>query len=576
MQKAFSFLKSYKLPMLIAFSLMLIELSVELASPLIIGKIIDDGITPQNLRVISNWGMILLVLAGISFAAGIGNSFYSSHVSQSFGYDLRQAAFSKVQAFSFKNFNRFPTSSLITRLTSDVTQLQQFVYSLLRIGSRAPLMIIGSTVLALMVNWRLSLILIFMMPILVLFVAWITSKGIVLYRRVQQRLDRVNNVMRENLTAMRLIKAFLRSDHEEDNFAKASTSFKDLTIYTTRLMQVTGPAISIGMNICILIIIWFGQIYIANDAINVGEVVAIINYATRTSQSITMMTFILLNFSRSQASKDRINDILTEEIDLFDGDQTINQSQSAKSQLVFNNVSFSYPDKETPVLEKINLQVEQGSTVAVIGATGSGKTSLFQLIPRLYDPTEGEILLNGQPLQSLNLKELRGKIGYVPQESRLFSGTVTENIRWGKSDASSEEIIAATQAAQIHDTIMKQPDQYQELISQRGVNFSGGQKQRLSIARALIRKPEILLLDDSTSALDLQTEAKIMEAIKGLSCTTFIITQKIATLLEADQIILLEDGKIAAQGNHQRLLKTSPLYQEIYQSQYVEEAQANG
>src|SRR5699024_2887434 len=204
---------------------------------------------------------------------------------------------------------------------------------------------------------------------------------------------------------------------------------------------------------------------------------------------------------------------------------------------------------ETPVLEKINLQVEQGSTVAVIGATGSGKTSLFQLIPRLYDPTEGEILLNGQPLQSLNLKELRGKIGYVPQESRLFSGTVTENIRWGKSDASSEEIIAATQAAQIHDTIMKQPDQYKELISQRGLTVSGGQKQRISIARALIRKPEILLLDDSTSALDLQTEAKIMEAIKGLSCTTFIITQKIATLLEADQIILLEDGKIAAQGN---------------------------
>ncbi|WP_440894680.1 ABC transporter ATP-binding protein [Amphibacillus sp. Q70] len=576
MQKAFSFLTAYKLPIIIAFTLMLIELTVELASPLIIARIIDDGIRVQNFQEISLWGIILIILAGISFLAGIINSFFSSHVSQSFGYDLRQATFSKVQTFSFKNFNRFPTSSLITRLTNDVTQLQSIVHMSLRIGSRAPLLIVGSTTLAIIVDWKLSLILLLTMPILVLFVIWLTRKGIVLFRRVQHRLDNVNNVMRENLTAMRLIKAFLRSDHEEKNFAEASLSLRDLTIYTLRFMQISGPIIMVVMNLSILIILWFGHIQVANQANSVGEVVAIINYATRTMQSISMMTFILLAFSRAQASKDRINDILTEEIDLVDGDQAISHTAPNQHQLVFENVSFSYPNKKTIVLDQINLQIKQGETVAVIGATGSGKTTLFQLIPRLYDPTIGQVLFNGQPLQSLKLKALREKIGYVPQESRLFSGTIMENIRWGHPEATAHQIIEAAKAAQIHETIMKQPDQYQTIIGQRGVNFSGGQKQRLSIARALIRKPEILLLDDSTSALDLQTEAEILAAIKQLSCTTFIITQKISTLLGADHILLLENGKMAAYGDHHSLLETSSLYQQIYQSQYTEGVNANG
>lgn len=575
MKKAFSYLSSYKLPMIIAFTLMLVELSVELSSPLIIARIIDDGIRVHNLQEISHWGIILIILAAISFAAGIMNSFLSAHVSQSFGYDLRQATFSKIQAFSFKNLNRFPTSSLITRLTNDVTQLQSIVHMSLRIGSRAPLLIIGSTVLAMLVDWKLSLILLLTMPILILFIVWITRKGVILFRRIQHRLDRVNNVMRENLTAMRLIKAFLRSDHEEDNFAQASMSLRDLTIYTLRLMQISGPVIMVVMNLSILVILWLGQIQIANQASSVGEVVAVINYATRTMHSISMMSFILLAFSRAQASKDRINDVLTEEIDLIEGDQTIDHIKPTQHQLVFDHVSFSYPNKEALILNKINLQVNQGETIAVIGATGSGKTTLFQLIPRLYDPTAGEILFNGQPLQALKLKNLREKIGYVPQEARLFSGTVMENIRWGKPEATDEEIIEAAKAAQIHDTIMKQAEQYQTMIGQRGVNFSGGQKQRLSIARALIRKPEILLLDDSTSALDLQTEAKILAAIKSLSCTTFIITQKITSLLEADQIILLEDGEVSARGDHHTLLKTSSLYQQIYQSQYGEEVNEN-
>lgn len=577
MKKAFSYLSSYKLPIVIAFSLMLVELIIELASPLIIARIIDFGIRMNNLTQITYWGIILLVLAGVAFAAGIANSFFSSHVSQGFGYDLRQASFTKVQDFSFKNFNRFPTSSLITRLTNDVTQLQNIVHRLLRVGSRAPLRVVGSIGLALMVNWKLAIILLITMPILTLLVVWMAHQGTTLFRRVQRRLDRVNNVLRENLTAMRLIKAFLRSDHEEEKFSEESKSLRDLTMYTLRFMQISGPAVTVIMNVSVLFILWFGQIQIYNELITVGEVVAIINYSALTMQSISMLTFILHGFTRAQASKSRINEILTEEIDLFDGEQPINdETESTQTQLIFENVSFAYPNTNVDVLDQINLQVKQGETIAVIGATGSGKSSLFQLIPRLYDPTNGQILLNGQPLHSLQLKSLREKMGYVPQESRLFSGTIMENIRWGKTDASADEIIEAAKAAQIHDTVMAQADHYQTLIGQRGVNFSGGQKQRLSIARALVRKPEILLLDDSTSALDMQTEGKILQAIKELSCTTFIITQKITTLLGADQIILLEDGKIAAHGNHQTLLETSSLYQQIYQSQAIEGANVDG
>ena len=577
MKKAFSFLSSYKLPIVIAFSLMLVELIIELASPLIIARIIDYGIRMNNLTQITYWGIVLLILAGVAFVAGISNSFFSAHVSQGYGYDLRQASFVKVQEFSFKNFNRFPTSSLITRLTNDVSQLQNIVHRLLRVGSRAPLRAVGSIGLALMVNWKLAIILIISMPVLTLFVAWIAHRGIILFRRVQRRLDRVNNVLRENLTAMRLIKAFLRSEHEEEKFADESKSLRDLTMYTLRFMQISGPAITVIMNISVLFILWFGQIQIDDGAISVGDVVAVINYSALTMQSISMLTFILHSFTRAQASKGRIDEILTEEIDLSDGDQIVVENRElSQAQIVFENVSFVYPSKDIDVLNQINLQANQGDTIAVIGATGSGKSSLFQLIPRLYDPTAGQILLNGQPLQSLLLKSLREKIGYVPQESRLFSGTITENIKWGKTDASADDIVEAAKAAQIHDTIMAQADQYQTIIGQRGVNFSGGQKQRISIARALVRKPEILLLDDSTSALDMQTERKILQAIKDLSCTTFIITQKITTLLGADQIILLEDGKIAAQGNHQSLLESSSLYQQIYQSQAIEEANADG
>ena len=577
MKKAFSFLSSYKLPIVIAFSLMLVELIIELASPLIIARIIDYGIRMNNLTQITYWGIVLLILAGVAFVAGISNSFFSAHVSQGYGYDLRQASFVKVQEFSFKNFNRFPTSSLITRLTNDVSQLQNIVHRLLRVGSRAPLRAVGSIGLALMVNWKLAIILIISMPVLTLFVAWIAHRGIILFRRVQRRLDRVNNVLRENLTAMRLIKAFLRSEHEEEKFADESKSLRDLTMYTLRFMQISGPEITVIMNISVLFILWFGQIQIDDGAISVGDVVAIINYSALTMQSISMLTFILHSFTRAQASKGRIDEILTEEIDLSDGDQIVVENRAfSQAQIVFENVSFVYPSKDIDVLNQINLQANQGDTIAVIGATGSGKSSLFQLIPRLYDPTAGQILLNGQPLQSLLLKSLREKIGYVPQESRLFSGTITENIKWGKTDASADDIVEAAKAAQIHDTIMAQADQYQTIIGQRGVNFSGGQKQRISIARALVRKPEILLLDDSTSALDMQTERKILQAIKDLSCTTFIITQKITTLLGADQIILLEDGKIAAQGNHQSLLESSSLYQQIYQSQAIEEANADG
>ncbi|SEO27202.1 ATP-binding cassette, subfamily B [Amphibacillus marinus] len=576
MRRILSYLSAYKLAVVIAFSLMLLELAVELTSPIFMARIIDQGILENNSEQIFFWGGIMVAVSIIAFIGGIINSFYAARASQSVGYDIRQALFAKVLAFSFNNLNKFPTSSLITRLTNDVMQIQMSIFMGLRIASRAPLLLVGSALMAFIVNWRLSLILIFTIPLLVFFMIWIMRVGTTLFKVVQERLDRVNNVLRENLTGIRLIKAFLRHDYEKKRFNTANKSLKDMTIHSLRIMELGGPIIIFVMNSSILVILWFGNQQITNQMINVGEVVAIINYATRMMQAISMLSFILLGYARAQASVNRIGAVLDEEIDLADGQKQLRQATQTVAHITFKEVSFHYKEQQVKALNEISFNAYSGETIALIGATGSGKSTLFQLIPRLYDPTGGQILYYNQPIHTLALEQLRNKIGYVPQESRLFSGTVRENILWGKKQATLEEVIEAAKGAQIHETIMRLPNQYETILGQRGVNLSGGQKQRLSIARALIRKPEILLLDDSTSALDMKTEARILRAIKQLSCTTFIITQKMSTLMVTDQIILLENGQLVAQGDHESLLTEDSLYQKIYQSQYGTEVKRNG
>ncbi|MFC0471136.1 ABC transporter ATP-binding protein [Halalkalibacter kiskunsagensis] len=573
MSKVFSFLKPYKFPVYIALILMLVELTVELIHPLLLAKIIDDGIMQEDFAAIIRWGAIMIGMSLLAFVSGVVNSFYAAHVSQSTGFDLRSGLYKRIQTFSFTQLQRFQTSSLITRMTNDVTQIQNTIFMSLRIMLRAPLLIIGGTIMALFVNAKLALILVFMIPLIVLFLIWMMKKGGSLFSLVQAKLDGVNHVMRENLTAMRLVKVFVRHRYEGNRFKKSNEALMEKTISALRLMEVAMPVLLLFMNVGIMAILWFGSFEVQAGGAQVGEIVAIVNYATRITSALTVFSMIIIVFSRAKASAERIADVL--EIDQSERDGEKGGHESAANldggSVVFKHVSFHYPNMKTNVINDLSFTVDQGDTLAILGATGSGKSTLFQLIPKLYETSKGDIFLDGQNIKVFEIDDLRKKIGYVPQEVFLFSGTVKENIQWGNDHATLQEVEEAAKHAQIHDLIQSLPNQYETKIGQKGVNLSGGQKQRLSIARALIRKPKLLLLDDSTSALDVKTEARFLQALKNYTCTTLIITQKLSTAMNADKIILLDEGKKAAEGNHEQLLQQSHLYQQIHQSQLREE-----
>ncbi|MBB6023396.1 ATP-binding cassette subfamily B protein [Paenibacillus sp. JGP012] len=650
MIKLFVHLKKYRVAAIAALVMMLIELTVELAQPYLISKIIDNGIQQGDLNVVWMWGGVLVVSALIAFAAGIASSFFASHASLGFGYDLREKLYEKMQTFSYAVFNRFATSSLITRLTGDVTQVQDTIFMSLRFMTRVPLVVIGSMIMAVVVNPRLGLLLVVMVPVLLVFVIWMIKKAALLFRNVQRRLDAVNGVIQENLTGIRLIRVFVRMGHEIERFAGFSGKLMKGTISALRLTETTMPFMLLMMNGCIIAVLWFGRADIASGSATVGEVVAVINYLLRTIGAMSALSWILVTFSRASASAQRLNEVFetedTSETERTgqgslagriaqiseDGksDQTgqvvwmeerskigkmgqRDQSESEKAQIgvsergavhaestssmhhsgsagvcstrekqnfravqgavEFSKVCFSYPGSEIKVLEDISFSAKAGARIAIMGATGSGKSSLVQLIPRLYTEEQGQVRIDGADASTLDLPTLRGSIGYVPQEVILFTGSVRENIAWGREDASMEEIVEAARRAQIHETIEQLPNGYDTLLGQRGVNLSGGQKQRLSIARALVRRPSILILDDSTSALDVATEGRLLDALEELSCTTFIITQKISSTASADLILLLDDGRLIGQGKHEDLMESSELYRRIHESQYGEGAQ---
>jgi ATP-binding cassette, subfamily B, multidrug efflux pump len=568
--KVTRFLKPYRAAMAVAWSLMLVELAVELLNPLFMARIIDEGILNKDLDIVLKWGFVMVGMSLIAFLSGVTNSFFAAHTSQGFGYDVRESLYKKVQSFSFASFSKLPASSLITRMTNDVRQLQNTIFMSLRIMLRAPLLVVGSTIMALIVDARLALVLVIVIPVLWLFLLWVLKRGWSLFERVQSRLDRVNEVMKENLSGMRLIKAYTRSEFEEGRFHSANEDLKDRTAKALRFMEIIMPLLMLVMNMALLSVLWFGSIDVAAGGAKVGEVVAIVTYVTRISSVFSIFSFIITSFSRARASAERVEEVFAAEIDLKDGEEVDQNNKVTEGEIVFKDVSFQYPFTRKHVLQEISFKVGAGETVSILGATGSGKTSLFQLIPRLYDATVGTVQLDGQPIRSIPLEEIRKNIGYVPQEVILFSGSVSENLLWGKEDATREEMIQAAMDAQIHETILNLANGYDTVLGQKGVNLSGGQKQRLSIARALIRKPKILLLDDSTSALDLTTESRLLHALKQYECTTMIVTQKVSTAMESDRILLLEDGVLIGEGTHQSLLEDSVLYQRIYQSQFGE------
>ncbi|MEK4238639.1 ABC transporter ATP-binding protein [Paenibacillus sp. FSL H7-0714] len=565
----FSFLKKYKVAAIAALVMMLIELAVELSQPLLISKIIDQGIKEQNSSVVWLWGGVLIGSAVVAFIAGVLSSFFAAHASQSFAFDLRDKLYEKVQSFTYEVFNRFATSSLITRLTGDVSQLQDTIFMSLRFMTRVPLVVVGSVIMALVVHVKLGLFLTVALPLLLLFLYFIMRKASLLFRNVQNRLDGVNGVIQENLTGIRLIRVFVRMGHEIGRFTVFSGNLMKSTVSALRLTETTMPFVMLIVNAAIMSILWFGRIEIANGDATLGETVAVINYSLRTIGALSAISGLVVTISRARASSQRITEVMSAGAGVKEGGTA--KGEPIQGHVQFEGISFKYPESDISVLEDITFEVAAGERVAIMGATGSGKSSLVGLIPRLYEETDGIIRIDGQKSTDIDISRLRRSIGYVPQELQLFSGSIRDNIAWGNEYATQEQIEHAAAAAQIHATVMGLPKGYDTMLGQRGVNLSGGQKQRLTIARALVRKPAILILDDSTSALDAVTEGLLLEALKEISCTTFLITQKISSTASADLILLLDEGRLIGKGTHEELMTSSALYRKIYESQ-VEEA----
>ncbi|SFL66989.1 ATP-binding cassette, subfamily B [Gracilibacillus orientalis] len=564
MKIIFKYANTYRKAMFLALFLMVVELIVELVQPIIMAKMIDDGIIAEDMSTIYLYGAILLAITLLAFAAGITSSFFAAEVSQGVGYDIRSDLFRNIQMFSAMKIQQFATSTLLTRMTNDVIQVQNLLFAFMRIMLRAPLFIIFGIVMSFTLNIPLAQILLATIPILFVVMFWLMLKGMRLFRHVQGWIDQVNNVIRENLLAIKLVKAFHRMTFENNRFSKVNTKLKDKNRQALWVMEIVMPIVMLIMNIAMIGLLWFGFIQLDTGSARAGEVVGVINYATRMLASFGVFAFLLMNLSRGRASANRINDILVQPAD----DVVIKQQQREmiKGDIQFDNVSFTYPDTSQEVLRAINFQVKAGEKIGILGETGAGKTTLLHLIPYLYHPSAGTIYVDGKPMEQLGNK-VRHDVTLVPQEGFLFSGTILDNITWGNEHLSQEQAEKVAKEAQLHDFIMTLPNTYQTVIGQRGVNLSGGQKQRLSIARALADNPHVLLLDDSTSALDATTESDVLATIRERRCTTFIVSQKISSVQDADQIIVLEKGSIVGLGTHRQLLQTNALYQTLWDSQ---------
>lgn len=569
MLKLAKYLKKYKLYVFLAPLLMVVEVVSELLQPKLMTKIVNIGIANGDMHYILKIGGLMLLIAILGILGGIGCLVFASLTSQNFGADIREDLFVKIQHFSFSNIDKFKPSSLITRLTNDVTQMQMIVLMSLRMLVRAPLLSIGGIFMAYSINRKLTLIFLAIIPLVAITIAVLIKYSFPLFRVVQDKLDKVNTVMRENLSGVRVVKVFVRSNYEMEKFDTANNDYKNTTIKAFRTIVLLMPVMMLVMNGATVAIIYFGGLQVVAGTMLVGDVMAFITYLMQILMSLMMITMVLMVFSRAKVSGDRITEILATEIDIVNPENPV-EKPIKRGKIEFKDVTFKYDNGSgDPVLENVNFVAEAGQTVAILGETGSGKSSLVNLIPRLYDVIDGEILIDGTNIKEMDLDVLRSNVSVVLQEAILFSGTIRENLLWGKGDASEDELVCSAKNAQAHDFIMSLPDKYETQLGQKGVNLSGGQKQRLSIARSLIKKPKILIFDDSTSAVDMLTEKKIQKALATelKESTKIIIAQRISSVLNADKILVLGNGTIVAEGTHNKLLKNSSDYQEIYYSQ---------
>jgi len=571
------FLKPYWRWALLAPLMMMLEVAMDLLQPRMIQRIIDQGIAQGDMPLVVNTGFLMIGLALAGGIGGVGCTIFSVLASQGFGTDLRDALYRKVQSLSFGNLDELETGHLITRLTNDITQVQEAVSMMLRMVVRSPFTLIGSLILAIVTSPRLALLLVVLGPLVLGLLVWVINRVHPLFGKLQDKLDQLNTVMQENLAGVRVVKAFVRAAHEMGRFHEANEELKDQTIHAIRTVSAVMPAVMLAVNLGMVSAIWFGGVRVTAANMQVGQLIAFINYLMTSLRSLMFVSMLVMRFARAEASAERVQEVLDAEPEVQDRPGAIVEI-APQGRVAFEGVSFSYNhDGGDAVLKGIDFVADPGQTVAILGATGSGKSSLVYLIPRFYDVDEGRVTIDGVDVRDIEQAHLRQHIGMALQESVLFSGTIRDNIRYGRPEASEAEVIAAAKAAQAHDFIVEFPEGYDTVVGQRGVNLSGGQKQRVAIARALLVQPVVLILDDSTSSVDVETEIKIQDALEGLmrDRTSFVIAQRISTVLTADKILVLDDGQIAAEGTHRDLLISSPIYREIYDSQLGNGVTAN-
>ncbi len=571
MIKVLGYLKKYWYIAVLSPLFMILEVSMDLLQPSLMSRIVDDGVLGQNMDIIFEVGVQMVIFTLIGCLGGILSGVFGNMAAQSFSNDLRKDTFSKVMQMSFQQTDKFTTGSLVTRLTNDITACQDFVGMALRMMVRTVMQFVGGIFMVLTIDARFGLILLFTMPVQLLIVALVLKKGAPLFGIVQDKLDRVNTVVQENVSGARVVKAYTREEYEIDRFGKANDELCNTNLRVQKLMALLTPVLSILMNASVLAVIYIGGLQVQARELEVGQIMAVITYITQILMSVMMIGMMFQQVTRASASAKRIREVLDADPVISGGD--FNKETAETGTVEFKNVSFRYPGVQANnVLNDISFRVNKGETVAILGATGCGKTSLVNLVTRFYDTTEGTVLVDGVDVREYDLDTLRKKIGFVLQKSELFSDTIENNIRWGKPDATDEEIRKAAEIAQASSFIEGFTDGYKDMITEKGSSLSGGQKQRLSIARAIVKKPEILIFDDSMSALDLTTDAKLQKALReNLGDTTVImIAQRVASVMSADKIAVIENGRLAAFDNHENLMKSCDVYQDIYNSQMRE------
>lgn len=565
-RKLASFLGPYKLWVILAPIMMAIEVLMDILQPRLIQRIIDDGIANEDMGVVLQTGGLMVGLAVVGMIAGVLCGVFAIRAAQGFGADLRWSLFSRVQTLSFGNLDRLETGGLITRLTTDVVQLSDVVAMLLRIMIRAPLLLVGSLILGTITSPRLALIFLVLLPVILIAVGVVFRRAFPLFKKVQERIDRINSVIQENLAGVRVVKAFARHDYEQDRFGNANDNLRDSTLKAVMTVVTVMPVMMFTVNVGIVAALWFGGNMVNSGNFEVGQLVAFINYLTQSLFALMMVSMLVVRFTRAEASAVRVQEVLESVPDIVQP-ASPDIAFASKGKVEFQHVTFRYSEEAEPVLQDVSFVAEAGSVLAILGTTGSGKSSLVGLIPRFYDVDSGRVLIDDVDVREIDETRLREAIAIALQESVLFSGTIRDNIRFGRPDASDADVLRAAKMAQADPFIQELPDGYDAKVGQRGVNLSGGQKQRLAIARALLQDAPILILDDSTSAVDVTTERRIQEALAKLDQTCIIVAQRISAVVAADKILVLDDGRIVAEGTHEELLEHNPVYQDIYESQ---------